>query len=380
MNEDTKPMYDWLENCYPKESTRKTQKTRFESFLKWANKTPKQLVEEFEQKQARSLILKYQNYLSNEKIVQKGRRKGEKGLMANAVRSFVNPVRAFYSEECETVKKLKRRILKAQIATNEHVFSLSDLQKIWHVCNTRDKAIIACGASLGWEVSAFLAMKREFFERLVKRARSEDLDFIAFDFIREKTNTTQYGILTPCAIDSLERWLEHEDSKKGLWNGLTIDGLNKRLKSLVKEANITTIGSIRWHLLRKWLYNVLARNGMIEDQRKLILGKSIGLTDLTYMPTLKQDAFDKFKQIYPLAMSLVSYSNHKRKDESVKEMIATLTRALVGLYEQQKAKETTHGRVQLEPIKTTKAYSVEVEEEEPTMLSQLKAILALVES
>lgn len=369
------PQKEWLETWYTKEGTRLTQKTRFEKFLKWSGKTPYELVQEFEQKKARDLILKFQNFLKNDIILEKGARKGEKGLSDNAVRSTVNAVRAFYTSQCETVKGLKKKILSVQKAKGEHAFSISDLQKIWHISDTRDKAIISVGCSLGWEASAFLNMERPFFESLVKRARSEDLEFIAFEWQREKTGAEQYGILTPCALDSLERWLQHEHikQKKGLWNGLTQDGLNKILKRLTKEANITTIGRVRWHLLRKWLMNTLSRNGLNEWQVKIILGKSISTSDLTYLQSIKQDAFDKFKLAYPLNMSLVSYSNNHAKDESLREITLRLARVLAELIEKDKAK---HGRVELEPISTTKAYTTEAED----TLNEVQQIIKSLET
>jgi len=379
--EQNEPLNDWLEE-YPKQTSRKVQKRHFQTFLRWCNRTPKQLVQEFNQQKTRSLILKFQSHLKNEAVVQKGMREGETGLSDNTVRGAVNAVRAFYTSQKETVTGLKRKVISAKTAKGEDVFSLSDLQKIWHISDTRDKAIISLGCSLGWEASAFLDMERPFFEWFVKRARSEDLDFIAFDYERKKTGAEQYGILTPCALDSLERWLEHADGKRkkrNLWNGLTRDGLNKILKRLTKEANIATIGRVRWHLLRKWLMSTLSRSGLNEWQTKIILGKAIPTTDLTYLPRLKEDAFEKYKQAYPLAMSLVAYSNDVRKVENIEEIIGTLTRALIGLYQRQTIKE---GRPKLEPIaEVTKAYTTDIEgstDMKGSMLKELNRILALV--
>jgi hypothetical protein len=371
---ENKPMEDWLETWYTKESVKTLQKARFEVFVDWTKKTPKQLVEEFEQKKARDLLLKFQNYLKNDVVVRKGARKGEKGLLDNSVRNYVNTVRAFYSSQCETVKGLKKKIISGKKAKGEHVFSLSDLQKVWHIADTRDKAIIAVGASLGWDASAFLEMDRDYFEGLIKRARDQEEEFIRFEWQRPKTGAEQYGVLTPCAIDSLERWLQHPDSKKkkGLWNGLTQDGLNKVLKRLVREAAITTTGRIRWHLLRKWLMNTLSRNGLNTWEVKVVLGKTIPTTDLTYLQKIKEDAFEKYKTAYPMNMSLVSYSNNNLRQESIQDMIGTLARALMGLIQEQRAKEARG----LQPIEVTKAYTTEEAED---ILEELKRILASLE-
>ena len=72
-------------------------------------------------------------------------------------------------------------------------------------------------------------------------------------------------------------------------------------------------------------------------------------------------------------MSLVAYSNDERKVKNIEEIIGTLTRALIGLYQRQTIKE---GRPKLEPIaEITKAYTTEIE---GSMLEELNRILALV--
>ena len=374
---ENKPMEDWLETWYTKESVKILQKARFEVFVNWTKKTPKQLVEEFEQKKARDLLLKFQNYLKNDIIVRKGARKGQKGLLDNSVRNYVNTARAFYSSQCETVKGLKKKIISGKKAKGEHVFSLSDLQKVWHIADTRDKAIIAVGASLGWDASAFLEMDRDYFESLIKRARDQEQEFISFEWQREKTGAEQFGVLTPVAIDSLERWLSHPDSKKkkGLWNGLTQDGLNKVLKRLVKEANITTTGRIRWHLLRKWLMGTLGRSGLNSWEVKVILGKTIKTTDETYLQTVKRDAFEKYKKAYPLTMSLVSYSNDNRKFESMEQMATKFAKAIMYIVQQLEerggAMTEPTGREILEPI-TVRPPAVDQTAELETLFKEIE--------
>lgn len=333
----------WLTTGYSNERSQELSKNRFQTFLEWTQKTPKQLIEEFEQKRTRDLILSFQTYLKNDHIIEKGARKGKKGMSDNSTRAYVMTVRAFYNSQCEPIKGLRNKIVSARLAIGEHAFSVSDLKRIWHIANTRDKALIACGCSLGWESSAILNMKKEFFANLVKRARDQEQEFICFDTVREKTSSKQIGILNPCALDSLERWISKNTNTTSalLWNGLTQDGLNKILKRLTKEANIVTMGKIRWHLLRKWLMNTLSASGLNSFEIKIILGKAISASDATYLQTLKQTAFEKYKKAYPNAMSLVAYSNNHTINRSYKDMIQTLATVLIELYEKQVAKETS---------------------------------------
>lgn len=332
MTEAKSPMQVWLSE-YSKDSTRVQNRFRFGLYLKWTGKTDKQLVEEFDQKKVRSQILQFQNYLLNEyqAVDAKGRPKPKKGLAKGTVRAIIGAVRAFYTSQRESVKGLNGKIVKYGVAKGEHVFSTSDLRKMWHVANTRDKAILAFGCSLGWGVSGISEMEREFFEKLVKRARSEGLEFIAFDWERVKTGAQIYGILTPVAMNSIKRWLEKtkDSESKWLWSinstgHLSVDALNDILRYLAKEAGIVTTGRIRWHLLRKWLISSLSTAGLVEWETKLVTGKEIPVSDATYLAGLKQSAYEKYCKAYPEHLSLVSYTNDTTKIEQVSERIERL--------------------------------------------------------
>ena len=329
----TDPMQEWLSE-YPKESTRGVQARRFKLYLEWTGKTPQQLVDEFANKKARSQILKFQNYLLNEyqAVDKHGKPKAKKGLSQNTAKGIIGAVRAFYTSQCQTVRGLKGKIVKTTLPVQkEHIFSTTDLKKMWHVADTRGKAILACATSLGWEVSAIRGMKRDFFEALVKRARSEGQDFIMFEDIRAKEGEIRLGILNPIAIDSLERWLEktRDSPSKWLWsngNGgrITDDTFNNIVKNLVDEANIVTIGKIRFHLIRKWLMGALTSAGLGEFETKIIMGKAIPASDRTYLQILQQTAYKKYQQAYAEHLSLVSYTNNHLRIEDIQETVERL--------------------------------------------------------
>ena len=316
------PMEKWLSE-FSKESVRRVYRENLTTFLEWSNKTSQDLVNGFNQDEARSMILQFQNYLLNDYV----KRNGKKGLSENATRNKVNAVRSFYTSQCEPIRKIKRRMIKPREATGEHIFSLEDLRSMFYIANCRDKAILSLGSSLGWEASAFLDLDRKFVRSLVDRAIDQKQDFIAFDYTREKTSTAQYGILTPCAIDSLKKWLDKTEKQHTdkLFNGLRQDALNDVLKRLAKEANIKTIGRIRWHLLRKWLMDTLANAGLDIYENKIILGKAIPLTDKTYLRTIKRRAFEKFQKGYAFHMSICGGQiNGKQKTDRLAEVVRLL--------------------------------------------------------
>lgn len=279
------------------ESTRTIRIIAMKKYSDYTGKSPDELVEGFSQKDARHLILSFQAELL-------------KTTKQNTVRSYVSQIKTFYRSQASPVNDLKT--LPPQLATMEHTFSTEDLRKMWHVADTRNKALLSVGCSLGWDINLILNMDKKYFRGLVKRARSEHQDFISFDWNRAKTGERIFGVLTPIALDSLERWIQKleadGDKSEKLWN-ITDAGTNLMLKALVEEAGIVTSGTVRWHLLRKWLISTLASAGLSEWETKLVVGKRIPNTDLTYLSGLKNGILEKIRAIYPRYLSLVSYSN-----------------------------------------------------------------------
>jgi site-specific recombinase XerD len=306
--EENKPLKIWLEE-YPKKKTRYGNQRNFEKFLEWSGKTPKQLVDEFDKVQTKSLVQRYQSYLLNEYP----RKNGEKGLSQNSARTYVTSVLAFFSSTCSS---LKVRLVDVKLPIGEHQFSTDDLREMFAIADVRDKAILSLACSLGWTASPFLSLEKSFVEKLVQRAKQTNQDFIAFDWQREKTGSAQYGILTPIALHSLERYLEklnrENPSQKVLFD-LTTKGLNHVIKSLAEESGIQTIGSVRFHLIRKWLMQSLVDAGLSSFEVKLVLGKSVSLSDLTYLQVLKNSTLSKYKKAYPMHLSLSQNLNGQAK-------------------------------------------------------------------
>lgn len=306
--EQNKPFKNWLEEYTRKPNVANHYRKIFNIFLEWIGKTPKQLVQEFDQKETRNIILRFQSHLAS------------KGFKNNSIAAYLTAVRSFYTSQCEPVRGLKRKVVQVEEATDEHIFSTEDLRKMWHVGDLRNKALLAVGMSLGWEVGQILDMDKDVFERQVLRARSEKQDFIAFNWVRPKEQKPQYGILSPCAIDSLERYLEKrkDNPDSRLWFDLTTeDAINDVLRALVRDAGIVTTGKVRWHLLRKWLMSQLDAAGLTEFQNKICQGKSLPVSDKTYLQSIKRTALEKYVKAYPVYLSPVAYSNGKVQIENI---------------------------------------------------------------
>lgn len=308
-NESMKPMTDWL-NEYSKPNVRSQNKSAFQIYLNWIQKSPKALIAEFEQAQTRNEILRFQNYLVNEYVSPHTKQK----LKANSIRAILTSVRAFYSSQKEEVRGLKNKILDAEMAHGQHCFSLDDFKKIYAIGNTEEKAIIALGVSLGWESSSFLNLDKQFIENLVNRAKSQNTEFISFDWQRVKEMKPQFGILNPIALYALGEYLA-QLNKKSPNQAKLFDfdekTLNNILKRLCEDANLVLTGSVSFHLIRKFVMDTLSDSGLNSFEVKLVLGKSIGISDLTYLRTLKNSAFEKYKKAYATHFSLMLNVNGK---------------------------------------------------------------------
>ncbi|NVM23752.1 MAG: tyrosine-type recombinase/integrase [Desulfobacterales bacterium] len=333
-DENKGPMEKWLEELGP--GSRQTYESKFKDFLNWADKTDREIVVEWKAVEDRDefrkdwgkVVLRYYQHLL------------EQGAKINTARTHVIAARSFFASQCDKLKIKKGAIAKPRAARGEHVFSRGDLQKMYKFAGVREKAILSTAVSLGWSASDFLSLEKSFLERYIKRARSEGLEFIRFDWEREKTGEPILGILTPEAIGSLEEWFERIPGARWAFpreagNGersISQDSLNDILRALVKEANISTTGSVRFHLLRKFLMSELASAGLNEWEVKIILGKAIPISDSTYLQKIKNDAFEKYVQLGYGRIRLTGFTqkNHDRLGE-LDETVKLFTKALVPL-------------------------------------------------
>jgi hypothetical protein len=152
------PLENWLSE-YTNPTTRYQNRKFFDVYLQWTGKTPKELIDSFDQIKTKSQILQFQNYLLNDYVTPR-----TKKMMPNSARSHLTSVRAFYASQKEPIRGLKNKIIDVEAAKGEHTFSIEDLRSMFAVANLRDKALIATSTSLGWEISAIQALEKDFIE------------------------------------------------------------------------------------------------------------------------------------------------------------------------------------------------------------------------
>ena len=138
--------------------------------------------------------------------------------------------------------------------------------------------------------------------------------------------------MNPLAIEWTEKWLKHSDSikkrkrqsnKKISDNfDMTMNGINMYLKNLAKKAGIKTTGPLKFHRIRGWVMSGLSRCGFNEFQVKTVLGKTIPMTDATYLHSLEQEIRERYPKAYENYLNLstsVSKDLKKKTDKLEKK-------------------------------------------------------------
>lgn len=300
---------------YQNERTQAAHRKRFSKFMEWTQKTADEL-SELSTKDAKHLILRFQADMKKREMAN------------NSILSIITSVRSFYTYLEKSIKFRRGQLVSQKMATGFHNFSNGDLSRMYNSGNAFDKALLAVGVSLGWEVSAMLDIDRKEFQRFVRRARAEGKEFFSFETQREKTGAKRFGILNALAIESLERYFEVSEGKaEQKLFPITKTGVSKLLKRLAREANIVLTGNVRWHNLRSWLMSKLNTAGFSEFEVKYLLGKKIPLTDMTYLLTLEQDILTKYPNAYVKYLCITEYEA-KKKYRDYEEEITKLRKEL----------------------------------------------------
>lgn len=322
---------DWLGQLDKR--TRIEYKSAIKFFINWSKTSFEELVRDYKNSEDKvlwsremaNLVLRFQN-----EMLETVSPKTKKPYSRNYVRNIVVVVSSFFSTECQPLTFRKGKTIKVSMAQNEHSFSIQDLRKMFDCADLRDKTVLACAISLGFSVSDFLSLKREFVKSLIERAKSENLDFIDFQYQREKTNEKIMGILNPTAIEYLTQYLAYteKDKKSEFLFDLTAEAISDILNRLADKSGIVKIGNVHFHALRKFLLSTLSNCGLNEFEVKTVLGKKIPISDLTYLQGIKESAFEKYKGAFP-KFTLVGNGNGNGKIEGLKETVLDLQKKVV---------------------------------------------------
>jgi len=286
---------NWLSECRT-ESTRRNYEARITKFLSYYGSSTEQFLALTPQEK-RNIILRFQNahlFKSNNTA----------GSHVVAILSFLRSV--------DMPLNLKGKTFRVQMDISSHIFTNGDLAKMFDVADIKDKALLTLATSLGWEVSAVLGLKREYLKSLIEKAKSEDQTFYYFLSQREKTGAPRLGVLNPLAIEWVSKWLVESDRhlkrsrvknpkrEYGVSDVFDVNGnsANRIVQRLARQAHIVTTGRVHFHKLRGWVISGLSRAGFNEFQIKFCVGKTIPLTDFTYLQTLQEEIEERYPKAY----------------------------------------------------------------------------------
>lgn len=288
-------------------TTEKRNARKLKAFCEWIRKTPELLLKEYEdandkkawQRDRKNEIEAFYNYLK------------ERGYAINYCRTIPLGILSFYSRHAETIREGTKCFDAVQIPENEYIFTQEVLRKAFYYADLEGQTLLSVAVCLGYSSADFLELECEKLKNLVQEAKDKGLDFIQFvGKSRAKTSVQPRSHLTPEAIQCLSDYLPLLEKKhngklpKYLWcNGregshITNEGLNKKLKRIIRKASIETYGKqVKFHCVgRKFLYSKLqAKN---RDIAKVITAKKVSASDITYIPDLNAECQRVFKETY----------------------------------------------------------------------------------
>lgn len=170
--------------------------------------------------------------------------------------------------------------------------------------------------SLGWSIRDFIELEKNFIEKVLSNVDGDDS--AVFDHRRKKTRARVRRILNPNAVHDLQNYVQRiPGDQTRLWSAETVEGFNKWLKSLVVEAGVKENGSIRFHLIRKYTFDVVTSQ-CGPYGAKLLIGKTIALEDETYLHGLEDRLLERYKKfVFPF---LNLNGEWRQKQEKIQDL------------------------------------------------------------
>jgi len=243
----------------------------------------------------------------------------------NTIYSVLTAIASFLDYYDKPIR-WKRARIKPRPDLSSHVFSNGDLSKMFQIGNVKEKAMLTLSTSLGWEINGILRLKRKVLRDHIDRAREVGEKFVYFKNLRQKTGVQRLGVLNPLAIEWVDRWLKESEHMKPMKRkhdrearinivseifDMTAEGFNIMLRRLARKAQLKLTGRVRFHALRKWVMSGLSRSGFNSWQTKFLVGKSIPMSDATYLNSLENEIRERYPEAFENYMNLNPQVNMK---------------------------------------------------------------------
>ena len=259
---------DWLETI-PSKNTRKNYVNGISKFETWYEDSITKLIKSPD---ATKMVEKFYVYLKQRHP-------------QNTCRNVTNAVIQFLKYHGTDVRPRKALgIYRTERALDNHILTISEVQEMAKVADLREQVILGV-LLLGFRVGDTIRLKKSDFNlngeppiELKLRATKEGTIYETFISEELKELLAKY-------IPTLEsEWL-FNGVRKG--SHVKDETLNNRLRNLAKRAGIHLNGRLTWHCGRKLLMRTGAELGLNAWNIKRIMGKSIPISDDTYLAGLK---------------------------------------------------------------------------------------------
>jgi polyhydroxyalkanoate synthesis regulator phasin len=225
-------------------------------------------------------------------------------------------VRGFYASHRVPLvftRKEAKKLGEGNRTTTDYLFTKEDLFKMSEQGNLQEKYVVIVGKSVGLRGGDFLTLTYGSF-------RGSHIDGEApislGEVTTQKEHVKAYPFLDSDAVQVVRNMLERNPDAKNEDRVLQLDeqSLTLTIQRLAERAHLQTGGKrIRFHLLRKYLFDRLTAVASTE-QAKQIIGKAI--SEGAYLST------DQLRGIYEKAMPLILINGNSKNHAAIEELEA----------------------------------------------------------
>jgi integrase len=298
---------DWL-GTIPSNSTRKNYVNGVKKFERFLNADIESIMDK-DDKELGHLIEKFYVSLKEQSIPQ------------NSIRCIVNGTLQYLKYFGKNPKYRKALgIFRTTMSTKDRKISISEIQELAKVSDLREQILLET-LLLGLRISDACLLEWRQFEQ------------DEFLLNTKKEQVTAYIFISSEFREKLSKYLNTIDkSNKYLFQSVKNEHLTEKhlsfmLSELCKRAGIQ---HINWHSGRKLVYRTGLELGIPNPNMKLMLGKSVPMSDGTYYEqgiNLKPDA-DKLHQVIRLFPA-----NGNGRIDNIQTALDTVMQVLRGLME-----------------------------------------------
>ena len=184
------------------------------------------------------VVVEFHTWLQTEYIS----RNTGKPLSSASARAVLAPVRGFFSYYRYPIMLRKGELGERTLSLGDHMLTIEQVRKMYHVADGRQRAILTCGKDLMLRAGDFVRLERKSILQQIDTTIHAKIEYpIEFDMITTKEKTLARCHLMSESIEDLKRfWERAPDSKYAFvdfrGNHIKEEYLTDMLRSLWRKA------------------------------------------------------------------------------------------------------------------------------------------------